>query len=111
VIDIVGVPHPYCISHRHVVYASDHFDGILGKEAIIDAEKHGIVCDICKRMNKKEGERILSYEEHEQALIVEVDDDRDLCDVEGLKDYLLSIKSMMVDDGYAGCAFKRKKKV
>ena len=75
VIDTIGVPHPYCITGKHVSYASDHCGGMLTKEAIIAAEEAGAKCDIC-RQQSEHGGKILSYEEHEHALLVEVDDSR-----------------------------------
>lgn len=97
--DTIGVPHPYCIGSRHVGWAADHFSGLLGKEAILDAERHGIKCCTCKGK--------LSYEQHEQALLVAVNDpeNRELKDVPGLQEYLLSIKEQCEKDGYAGFAF------
>ena len=44
VTDSIGIPHPYCLTPRHVAVASDHFCGRLGKDAIIDAEKRGVKC-------------------------------------------------------------------
>ena len=52
----------------------------------------------------------VTYKEHEQGLIIEVDDTRDLKDIDGLQDYLLSIKDMATKDGYAGFAFKQVEK-
>jgi len=100
-IDTIGVPHPYCITPKHVSWASDKFNGMLNTNAIKDAEKHGARCDICKGK--------LKYEEHEQAILVEVDDERELKDIPELKDYLLSIKERAEKDGFAGFAFKQKK--
>lgn len=37
-------PHPYTIGAKHIVWASDHWGGMLGKEAILDGEKHGVHC-------------------------------------------------------------------
>jgi hypothetical protein len=101
IIDTIGVPHLYCITPKHIGHASDYFNGILGEDAIISAEKAGAKCDICKGK--------LSYKQHETALLVEVDDKRELKDVGELKEYLLSIKDMTEKDGYAGFAFKQKK--
>lgn len=101
IIDTIGVPHSYCLTPKHIVHASDHFSGMLGEAAIISAEKNGARCDICK------GDR--SYKEHETALLVEVDDKRELKDIKGLEEYLLSIKDMTEKDGYAGFVFKQKK--
>jgi len=51
----------------------------------------------------------LKYDEHETALLVEVDDKRELKEVDGLNDYLLSIKGMCEGDGFVGFAFIQKK--
>jgi len=34
-------PHPYMIGARHVAWASDHWGGMLSKEAIRDGERKG----------------------------------------------------------------------
>jgi hypothetical protein len=101
--DTLGVPHPYCIGSRHVGHAADHFNGMLGTDAIEDGERKGIRCATpgCQ----------LSFEQHEQALLVAVKDDRELSDPElqaELKTYLMSIKDMATDDHYAGFAFIRE---
>lgn len=103
VVDTVGVPHFYCITPKHVAYASDYCGGMLGKEAIKESEEHGAKCGICK------GE--LSFDEHKQALLVEVSDNRELKDIPELKKYLLRIKKMATKDNFAGFAFKQKKVV
>jgi hypothetical protein len=109
VIDTIGVPHPYCIGSKHVTWVSDHWMGILNKEAIEDAEKNGATCDICrKNYNKDNQEKILSYAEHQQALLIEVNDKRELKDIPDLHKYLLSIKAMAEAEGYVGFAFKQK---
>lgn len=95
--DTIGVPHPYCITPKHVGFAADNFGGMLDKDAIIQAEKHGAKCGICKGK--------LSYEEHKQALLVEVKDKRELKEIPELKDYLLSIREQAVKDGFKGFAF------
>lgn len=101
VVDTIGVPHPYCITPKHVGWAADHWGGVLGKEAVRDSEKNGARCGICK------GE--LSCDEHKQALLIEVNDSRALKDIPELKDYLLSIKAMTEADKYEGWAFKQLK--
>jgi hypothetical protein len=100
VIDTIGVPHPYCITAKHVVVASNHYCGMLGKDAIRGAEKTGVHCGI-KGCN-------LSYDQHEQALLVEVGFKGELKDAPGLKEYLLTIKEMAEADKFAGFAFIRK---
>ncbi len=108
VVDIIGIPHPYCISEKHVAFTADNHNGILNKSAIIDAEKYGIYCDICKKNRGKTG-RILKYEEHEQALLVECKIDVKVNKKNGklLTEYLLSIKEKCEKDGFAGFAFKQ----
>lgn len=104
VIDTLPVPHPYCISSRHVVYASEHNGGMLTAESIRRAEKFGKAkCFTCKGK--------LSYDEHKQALLVEVNDpeNRELKDVPGLNEYLLSIKEQTEKDGFEGWAFTTRK--
>ena len=97
--ETIGVPHPYCITPKHVTVAANCFGGMLDKYAIIQAEKQGAKCGICKGK--------LSYEEHKQALLVEVNDKkkRDLKDIPELKKYLLSIKDQAEKDGFEGFAF------
>ena len=101
--DTIGVPHPYCITGGHVAYVSDHFSGMLSNESIREAEKHKyknhkpIKCGV-KGCN-------LSYDEHKQALLIEVKSKEELKDVPGLREYLLSIKEMAEADGYAGFTF------
>lgn len=101
VTDTIGVPHPYCITPKHVGVASDQFCGRLSDDAIAAAEEQGAKCGICKGK--------LSYEQHETALLVEVSDDRELKDIPELHPYLLSIKDMCEKDGFAGFAFKQRK--
>jgi len=94
--DTIPVPHPYCITPKHLggsMYLDAH--------AIKDAESHGAHCGIrgCK----------LSFDEHKSALLIECDFDGEVKDIPGLQDYLLSIKDMTNADGYVGFAFIRKK--
>ena len=101
IIDTIGVPHPYCITPRHVVMASDHHNGILGVRAIEDAERLGTKCGV-------RGCRLL-YKQHEQALLVEVDDDRELNDIPELTPYLLSCKDLAIEGKYAGFSVIKKR--
>jgi hypothetical protein len=95
--DIIGVPHPYCITSRHVAHACDRFSAMLTADAIRSAEKSGARCDICKGK--------LTYDQHETALLIEVKFDGELKDAPELQEYLLSIKDMCEADGHAGFAF------
>jgi len=98
VIDVIGVPHPYCIGPKHVALAADRFCGILGNEAIEEAERRGIHCATCR------GE--LSLKEHETALLVgcKVDfkDHKD-----EVSTWLKSIVAEAEKHKYAGFAFVR----
>lgn len=101
VIDVLGVPHPYCIGPKHVEHAAKRFSGMLGEAAIRSAEMIGIHCAICKGK--------LSYDQHEQAALVACKID---ANVEGqacpeLHAYLLKCKPLAEADGYAGFAFMR----
>lgn len=110
VVDTIGVPHPYCITPKHVAVASDKFGGMLGKEAIIRAEEDGAKCDICRGLNKKNGTQVLAYNEHKQALLVSCKKEIGMNNVpnEELHKYLLSIKDMAEKDGYEGFAFEQE---
>jgi hypothetical protein len=105
VVDTIAVPHPYCITAKHVALAADEFGGMLSDAAIEEAERRGIHCDICNRGTKRP---VLTFAQHEKALLVEVNDRRELKDIPELKDYLLSIKDQATKEGYAGFAFKSK---
>lgn len=102
VIDTIPVPHPYCITPRHVGHAADRFGGLLSPKALEDAEKHGARCDICKGR--------LKFKEHETALLIEC-----RAEIKGkdgkvdpeLHAYLLRIKEMAEQDCYAGFTFMR----
>lgn len=101
-LETVGMPHPYCITPRHVAVASDRFGGRLGEEAIKYAEKNGVYCDICK---KNKGE-ILPYEKHEQLLTLFLNCPKafknNLNNIPGLYAYLLMIKEKNLGiDGFA----------
>ena len=102
--DTIGVPHPYCITHKHVARAADHHGGMLNAAAIEDAEQRGAHCGTrgCQ----------LKYNQHEQALLVECR--TELKDNTGkvnpeLHAYLLAIKDEATKNGYAGFSFVRAK--
>lgn len=99
-IESVCLPHPYCITVKHVVHAADHFNGSLSMEAIEDAEKHGVSCGTCHH----------SYSEHTTELTawIAVPQNRDLNAVVGLHAYLLSIKEQAAALGVESFAFPLK---
>ena len=102
VVDTIGVPHFYCITPEHLLSNEMYLN-------IEEAEKRGARCDTCKKRKRKFGERVLAYNEHKQALLIEVSDSRKLNDIPELKDYLLSIKSLAESDGFIGFAFIQAK--
>ena len=98
--DTIGTPHPFTITHKHVVYAADHCFGILGENAIKQAEAIGIHCGArgCK----------LTLEEHGKALVVSCK--KELKDAAGktnceLHTYLLACAGKAETDKYDGFAF------
>src|SRR5574343_104166 len=99
VIDTIGFPHPYCITSKHLEYCDSMY---LDEHSIKRAESKGAKCDICKKNGN-----ILSYDEHKQAVLIDVRDARELNDIPELKEYLLSIKDMLIADRFEGCAFKQ----
>jgi hypothetical protein len=98
VIDTVSVPHAYCIG-AGLMNKLD--GGILDAASIRQAEKKGAHCGM-------EGCR-LSYDEHKQALLIEVNFAGELKTAPGLQEYLKSIKDQTEKDGFQGWAFKQVK--
>jgi hypothetical protein len=99
-------PHPYCITPRHVAWAADHFGGMLGTDAIRDAEKHGATCEICQ----KSGRGILSIDQHQTdvTLFINVPQNRDLNAIPKLHAYLFDNKAKFAALGIQGFAFPLK---
>jgi len=98
VVDSIGVPHPYCITPKHVAVASDHHGGILNEAAISGAEQLGAKCGICKGK--------LSYKKHEQALLVACYVEMKEAEKE-LQAWLKSLLPEATKNNYAGFAFKK----
>ncbi len=100
IIDSIGVPHPYCITAAHVVYASDHHNGMLDKTAMEGAESNGVRCGMrgCQ----------LTFKEHETALLVAcylgIKDKDDKVNPE-LHAFLLACKDEAEKHGYTGFTF------
>lgn len=100
VYDTIAVPHPYCITGKHVAHASDFCGGRLDQEAIRAAERAGAKCGICHGQ--------LKYKEHETALLVSckapmIEDGKGTPELHA---YLLKVKPLCEEDKYAGFAFK-----
>ena len=106
VIDTIPVPHPYCITPKHLSRNRIYLDA----DAIREAESNGAKCDICKHQyNKGLIPKILSFDEHKKALLIECD--IEIKDNSELKDYLLKIKDDTEKDGFVGFAFIKSKKL
>ena len=98
-VEKVSIPHPYCITARHMEIASDQFCGMLGEAAIEAAEKQGAHCGM-QRCN-------LRYDQHKtsETLFIRVPQNKDLNAVPGLHAYLLLIKDKATELGIEGFAF------
>jgi hypothetical protein len=111
IIGDIGVPHPYCISDKHLLHNTSMY---LGREQIIRMEestknltlRKRAICDICKniKLKHKYNYKILSFDEHKQALAVECKKEpvKNSKAHEELKQYLLSKKDKCEKDGYVG---------
>lgn len=103
-IDTISIPHPFCITSKHVKHAADNFGGILSEEAMQDYDK--------RNPNKKScgiGGCDLKYAKHETALVILIKTGQDLKTLEKeLKEYLLECNPICIKDGYAGYAFHRE---
>jgi hypothetical protein len=103
--DSIGVPHPYCITPKHLKGDSMY----LNADTIKQAEKNfNAVCDICRKINRKEGKPILSFEEHKQALLIGCK--KEINKNQELHDYLLKIKDLATEKGFIGFAFMKVEK-
>ena len=102
-VERISMPHPYCITPRHVAYAADYCSGMLTADAIRGAEKRGACCDICR----KSGNGILPYDKHENylGLFITVPQNRDLNSIPGLHKYLFDNKPAFEAAGIQGFAF------
>ena len=109
VIDTIAVPHPYCLTPKHVVEAADNFGGIMGEAAMQSADDKGIYCYSCRTNNRRHGDPILKYKQHELALLVACYENME--EVKFKKEvqhYLKSIAKMVEEDKYAGFTFLKK---
>lgn len=91
VVDTIGVPHPFCITPKHIEAAQD-YGGMLGGEAIKNLEFK------TKRSSCGMKGCNLMFEQHEQALLVKCKTK----DNELTKAYLQSIVKQCEADGFAG---------
>jgi hypothetical protein len=109
-VEDVYLPHPYCITPKHLEYADSMF---LNEDTITRAEAKGAKCDICKRLYKAGRQReILPLSDHtrQKALFIEVEDNRDSDRVKGLRQYLSKIKPLAEKLGIKGFAFPTRER-
>lgn len=108
IIDTIGVPHSYCITHKHVAYTHDNHSGFLTKFAIEQCERNKIYCEICVNIQRETGKKILMYAEHKQALAVECNADPKIAPYgTELQIYLLK-HDKQVEKEYAGFVLIKK---
>jgi len=115
IIDTIGTPHPYCIAPCHLEFNDSMY---LGSDQIRQMEKDHpdkVMCDICKRAYRKNQiDKILSYDEHKQSLVVEClkpmgkKTEKNLKLNPELKKFLLSIKAKAEKKKFDGFAFVDK---
>jgi len=102
----VMIPHPYCITPRHLTGKSMYLD----KNAIKEAEKNNnAVCDICRKLVRDgRQQEVLSFGEYEEQLTLFLEVPKgNLNNIEGLHEYLMKIKPVLVKLKIAGIAFKQ----
>ncbi len=90
-------PHPYCITDKHVCYASDKCGGILGESAIEGAERSGAWCGI-RDCN-------LKYSEHRQSkvLVVVIAENIEIMKKdEEMRKFFMGIKDRLEKEKIAG---------
>jgi hypothetical protein len=115
-------PHPYCITPDHVGFASDRYFGMLGEEAIQEAEREKKAsCGMYINPDTKEchnGPRYgywrcnVPYEGHtaDRVLFIRALVDKPIKELTGLQDYLKSIVDKLKELKIDGVAFIEPKK-
>ena len=101
-VEKIHIPHPYGITPKHIEHSSGMY---LDPE---EAERKGAECFICKDINRRDYTKpILSFNEHisQLTLFLRVPQNKDLNAVDGLHEYLLSIKEQAEELGIEGFAF------
>ena len=105
-IEEIFVPHPYCITPRHLTGESMYLDD----QSIRDAEKNNnAACDICRKLVKQgRQEHIFLFDEHQQSLTLFIEVPKgELNSITGLNEYLFKIKPVLLKLGIDGIAFKQ----
>ena len=100
-IEELFVPHPFVITAKHVVLASDRFGGILGETAIEEAEAQGIKCGA--------GGCLLPLKEHikSNTAFLEVRSEKPLQENKELRKFLFGIKPELEKLNIDGVAFPK----
>ncbi|MHB1764961.1 MAG: hypothetical protein ACYCS1_05425 [Gammaproteobacteria bacterium] len=105
-IERIPLPHYYTITPKHLEYNGGRM--YLNIEEVEKRSNGKAVCDRC-RINYEHGKqpKILSYSEHEIAktLFIQVEQNKDLDKIKGLKEYLMKIKPISVKLGIQRFAF------
>lgn len=102
IVDSVPVPHPYMITPKHLEFVADNNHGILDEHAIMECEKRGIYCAICKNARNQ----ILPFSEHKLALLVGCKADL-MENKDEIKEFILRINDATEKDGYVGFVFRK----
>ena len=109
-------PHPYCITLKHVAVAADNWGGMLGADAIADAETKGAHCSMytdpssgkcgVKRTATCTEPCHLPYSMHtsDRAMFVALTRD---CDSKEISGVLFPLKESLTKDGISGCVFEQ----
>lgn len=99
----ISLPHPYCVTPKHIECAADHHGGILDDAAIRDAEKRGALCGAGSRGDPCR----LPFDKHENLLTVfiAVPNNKQLNETPGLQDYLCEHTAQFKQFGVDGFAF------
>ena len=109
IVDTIAVPHPYCLTPKHIQEAADNFGGIMGEAAMQSADDKGIYCYTCRSINKRHGDPILTFKQHELALLVACYADMQIPKFKKeAQTFLKSIAKMVEEDKYAGFTFLKK---
>lgn len=120
-IEKVCIPHPYCITPKHLKYNKGmclNIEEAEERSRLLNPNdsRKWAVCDIC-RIRERRGlqDKILSYKEHEtqKTLFVEVEDNsrEGLTKNKKIFKYLRRIKQICEKLGIQGFAFPQKKVV
>lgn len=108
-------PHIYCLTPKHIEHCADNHSGILTEAAIDDAEKAGVHCGMFVMPNgdtynsRKSGSVpcTIPRADHkcDTVLFIKALADKPVGELEGINEYLVSIKYELAELGIDGAAF------